>query len=121
MGWDIDLKKDGKTVQVKPHQTGSILQAKMEDGNLVPADTAEACCCLTFNYGQVYHLVGFNMDDMNGKKAKETTKHLSDAVEKLGTQRYDDYWAPTLGNAGAGLQTLLSWAEEHPDATWEIT
>lgn len=121
MGWDVDLEKDGKIVTVSPHQTGSNLQAELQDGHLVAIDQSEAHCTITYNYGTVYHLVDFSMDNMNGLTGRETIGILRNAVEKLGTKKYGDYWAPTPGNAGSALQTLLSWAEQHPDAVWKIT
>tara|TARA_B100000614_G_scaffold262909_1_gene300418 strand:+ start:21384 stop:21749 length:366 start_codon:yes stop_codon:yes gene_type:complete len=121
MGWDIDLTRNDETLEVSPHQTGSIQQAEMIDGVLVAVDRSEASCCITYNYSKLYGMVGFSMRDLDGKTASETAESLRSAVEKLGTDKYDDYWAPTPGNAGAALQTLLSWAEEHPDGVWKVT
>jgi len=120
MGWDIDLLVDGKPAQVEPHETGSIRVAKMVDGDLVPTSTCDATCCLTYNYSRLYSLAGFNLREMNGKKASDTISDMESVVEKLGTRKDDDYWKDTPGNAGAGLAQLLSWAKQCPDGIWEI-
>ena len=123
MGWDINLiLSDGEIAQVKPHQTGSNRRAALnEDGQLITIDHDEASCCVTYNYSEVYRLVGFHMKDINGKTGKETIPILEQSIEKLGTKSYDDYWAPTPGNAGIALVSLLNWAKEHPDGIWKVT
>ena len=120
MGWDIDLLSNGQPVQVAPHQTGSVLEARVENGEVVAIDSVAATCCITFNYSRLYDLAGFYMRDMSGKKASETVESLQEAVKKLGTDRDKNYWKDTPGNAGAALETLLRWAKQHPDAEWHV-
>src|SRR4029077_6146288 len=40
---------------------------------------------------------------------------------QVGTERDDDYWAPTDGNAGYAASILLGWAKQHPEATWRVS
>lgn len=121
MSWDIDLMKNGEIVLVSPHQAGCMQRAEVQNGNLQVVDRTEASCSVTYNYSEVYRLVDFRIQDLNGMTARDTVETLRKAVEKLGTREYRDYWAPTPGNAGIALKTLLSWAEEHPDAIWKVT
>ena len=58
---------------------------------------------------------------LNGRAARDTVEMLERAVEQLGTDRAEDYWAATRGNAGAALAILLCWARQHPSAVWEVT
>lgn len=81
---------------------------------------------LTFNYSWFYYQF-IDEDDglrwLDGKIAAQTRSRLEEAIEELGTdewERGEGYWAPTPGNAGSALQTLLQWANRHPEATWEI-
>lgn len=113
MGWDISLVDDANNpVQVAPHTEGSIIAV---------GGTTEADIGVTFNYHECYRLVGFEMRDMDGKSGLETAPLLEAAVAKLGTKRFDNYWAPTLGNAGHALNVLLGWAKQHPAAKWRIS
>ena len=58
---------------------------------------------------------------MHKKTARDTTARLERAVETLGTQRDDDYWKPTPGNAGYALSILLKWARQHPNGVWIVS
>jgi hypothetical protein len=113
MSYDISLIKDGKVVTVPSH---------LEGGTHVLGGTDEAHLNVTYNYNRQFKK---HLDEANGirwlydKKAKDTIKRLEKAVEKLGTERYRDYWEATLGNAGYALSILLKWAKQHPGATWE--
>ena len=49
-----------------------------------------------------------------------TIEKLEFAVDLLGTERDEDYWKPTFGNAGYTLSRLLEWAKKHPDSVWDI-
>ena len=120
MGWDISLVKDGKVVTVSPHRLGSNTLAEVNNGVLNPIDGNEASCCITYNYAECYSIVNFSLKSINKKKAKDTIEDMSQVVKKLGTKKYRDYWAPTMGNSGYALQILLSWAKEHPEAMWEV-
>ena len=40
---------------------------------------------------------------------------------RLGTERSDDYWEATPGNAGHAALILRNWAMKHPDAVWRVS
>jgi len=120
MSWYVDLVVDGKPVQVEPHQAGCMQVAELRGDELVAIDRTDASCSVTYNYSLLFGLAGFDIRDMHGKKASETIESLKSAVEKLGTRRDEDYWKETPGNAGAALESLLHWAQQYPDATWEV-
>ena len=58
---------------------------------------------------------------LHGRKAGDVIELLEKAVEKLGTDRHPDYWAPTPGNAGYALSILLTWARQHPNAVFHVS
>ena len=62
----------------------------------------------------------WTLDDV---KAFETIVQLVELVDVLGKRRPDEenYWLPTPGNASHVLNILLSWARQHPDATWRVS
>jgi len=45
---------------------------------------------------------------------------LKRVVDKLGVKRFENYWAPTPGNAGYAASILLRWAKQYPDYVWEV-
>ena len=57
---------------------------------------------------------------LHGKKASETIERLKHAVNVLGVEKSQDYWASTQGNAGFALSILLKWAKQHPDGRWRV-
>lgn len=120
MSWWVYLEDDDGAVEVKRHQEGGTYAL----GGL---DRAELN--VTYNYGRVFELgaaaagvpwEGFR-EELDGKAARATLVKLRALVERLGTHKFDDYWAPTPGNAGAALDLLRSWAEQHPDAVWRVS
>lgn len=116
MSWWISLVGlDGEPVEVEPFSEG---------GTRVVGGSAEASLNVTYNYGECFRLVPIVITegggDLHGKKAAEVTPLLRKAVEVLGTRTFKDYWAPTPGNAGFALSILLKWAEQHPDAVFEV-
>lgn len=117
MSWSVDLiGPDGKTCQVDRHSEG---------GTYAMGGTNYAAMDVTYNYGKIFQLAfgegfaGFR-EFLNGRKAADVIPGLKGAVEKLGTNRWEDYWAPTPGNAGHALSILLGWAEQHPDAVFTV-
>jgi hypothetical protein len=58
---------------------------------------------------------------LHGKKAEETIERLEKAVKELGTERNNDYWNATDGNAGYALNILLTWAKDHREAVWRVS
>lgn len=109
MSYDVYLNElNGDICKVEKHSEG---------GTFVLGGTTDAHLNITWNY------VGYfceHIDKQQGirwlynKKAKDCIQRLEEAVKKLGTERDDDYWAPTAGNAGYALSILLGWAKENP-------
>lgn len=71
---------------------------------------------VTYNYWP-----HFRFGRLDGRTAHNTIPMLAYAVRRLGTQRDQDYWAATPGNAGHAASILLGWARQHPDAVWRVT
>ena len=115
MSFDVSLEQDGEVVQVKRHQEG---------GTYAVGGTTEAALNVTYNYSWFYFRFldeDFGLRWLNGRKASDCIESLEAAVAKLGTCPYQkDYWAPTPGNAGRALYTLLKWAQQHPNATFVV-
>jgi hypothetical protein len=113
MSFDICLRTEtGETVCVEHHSEGGTYQV---------GGTTEAKLNVTYNYSEVTKLVDFSFRDIHHKLAGDTIDQLREVVARLGTRRkYRDYWAPTPGNAGHAVAILLKWAEQHPDARWEV-
>ena len=111
MSWDVYL---GSGVKVDQHEDG---------GTYVLGGTDRAELNVTYNYGQVYReAIGHNLIDwLDGERAGDTITLLREVVDNLGTERDDDYWAPTPGNAGYAASILLRWAEQHPDEAWAVS
>jgi hypothetical protein len=62
------------------------------------------------------------IDGRSGRETAECFKAVLSELDPRGHNRpVDDYWAPTPSNAAAPIVTLLSWANEHPDAKWRIS
>lgn len=92
-----------------------------EGGTLVIGGSDEAHLNITFNYAEVYGLLGWNVKNLGARKAVKTIDELNRLVAFFGTRKYaNDYWAPTPGNAGHALNILLEWAKLHPEAIWEV-
>lgn len=114
MSWWVYLRKDGETVEVDRLEEG---------GTHLLGGSNMAELNVTYTYSRLFTLAlhdeGFAW--LKNKRAGETVEALSSAVNKLGTTKYQDYWAPTCGNAGHALSILLKWAQQHPDATCEVS
>ena len=113
MSYDISLVKDRNSVKVGLHREGGTYC-------LTGSDSAEMN--ITYNYAWFYYKfldVDKGIRWLYGRKAKDCIKRLEEAVEELGTDIYEDYWAPTPGNAGYALSILLGWARDNPDAVFE--
>lgn len=103
---------NGDCVRVEHHREG---------GTYAMCGTDEAELNVTYNYGAHIHThIEGGLRSLNGKRAGDWVKPLRAAVAALGTDRDENYWAPTEGNAGYALSILLSWAEVHPDAIFEV-
>jgi hypothetical protein len=114
MSYDIYLKKDDELVKIPRHEEGGTYQI---------GGTEEAALNVTYNDSWFFYRYLDETDGIRwlyGKTGAEVIERLEKAVEVLGTNEYKkDYWAPTPGNAGKALATLLHWAKLHPDAVFE--
>ncbi len=86
-----------------------------EGGTYCVGGSTEADLNVTYNYSK-----HFNFRDLHKQKAQDTIRLLADAVRELGTERDEDYWEPSPGNAGYACAVLLGWAKTHPACTWEV-
>jgi len=114
MSWDVDLEKNGKSVDVARHTEG---------GTYVLGGSIRAELNISYNYSPFYYKHLDNEDGLrwlHGKKAVECISRLKSAILKLGITRDSDYWKATHGNAGAALNLLLKWAESNPEAKFRI-
>ena len=113
MSWDVSLvNDDGEIVEVDRFEEG---------GTRCVGGSTIAELNVTYNYNEVTKLIWFHFKDgLDGYQARDTIRILLEAVEKLGTLIYKDYWAPTPGNAGFACFILLGWARQHPDCTWVV-
>ena len=113
MSFDISLEDmTSKVVQVPHFQEG---------GTQVMGGSTDAELNVTYNYALVANLAGVHIRGLDGSTAKDTTAKLRRAVELLGTNQHDDYWADTSGNVGHALNILWGWALEHPEAKWNVS
>jgi hypothetical protein len=113
VGYNVRLvnAETGETVKVDKHTEG---------GQYAIGGSEEADLYVTYNYSEIYRLVNFHLRDLEGCCGSDSVEILERVVEKLGTKRFEDYWAPTLGNAGYAASVLLSWARLYPDAVWKV-
>ncbi len=115
MSWDIELvDKKGDFVAVPSFEEG---------GTYVLGGSTDASLNVTWNYSSFYHNTldaerGIRF--LDGKRAKDVVELLTKAIAELGTEKNDNYWASTRGNAGYALSILLKWAKLHPTATFKV-
>lgn len=112
MSYTVKLCKDGEIVRVPPHQEG---------GTTIVGGSDLACMDITYNYSWFYYRFldkDKGLRVIYGKTGEECVPMLEAAVKELGFQQYDNYWAPTPGNAGYALLILSNWARQHPTAVF---
>ncbi len=113
MSWWISLKLNGDIVSVSPHYEGATIAIGGEP-------TAELN--VTYNYsGIIKEALGYGFRALNGRRAGDVISDLTTAVQLLGDNPDEDYWAPTNGNVGHMLNILLGWATMYPDAIFEVS
>jgi hypothetical protein len=124
MSLDVILLEKGEVAKIEPHfEGGTVCDHTLTSEGELCFGNDKAELNITFNYCRFYYKW---LDKekgiywLDGKKAKETIERLETAVVLLGTERDDDYWKPTPGNAGYALSILLEWAKKHPDAVWDV-
>lgn len=87
-----------------------------EGGTYVVGGTTDAEISVTYNYCRFFDFGG-----LDGRTGADTKEDLEKAVSKLGTERSSNYWEAIPGNAGYACLILLSWALQHPSATWRVS
>ena len=122
MSWDATLEDPlmGDALEVESHSDG---------GTYAVGGTTEATLNVTYNYGGHFRKAWPESIDGSGalvrmldsRTGKETYPLLAKAVATLGTDREDDYWAPTEGNAGYALAIMAGWSAQYPDGVWRIS
>lgn len=112
MSYDLGLYRDGVPVQVDHFDEG---------GTRILGGTDQAELNITYNYSWFFYKFLSPRKGLRwlyGKTGKQCIGRLEKAVKELGTQQFENYWAPTPGNAGHALSILLRWAKQHPDAVF---
>ena len=103
-------------VSVKKHNEG---------GTYAIGGTDSADLNITYNYSQDFRkVIGYKesfSEWLTGKKAKDIISVLENAVNTLGVERSEDYWASDSGNAGYALNILLGWARQYPEAIFRVS
>lgn len=110
----VYLNDESGPVTVDSHSDG---------GTYALGGTSEASLNITYNYAaDMWRTLGEGgVRSLHGKRAGEVLGVLAAAVAMVGTDRDDNYWAATPGNAGYALSILLGWARQYPDATFEVS
>lgn len=111
MGYDISLVDVwDNPVRVDLHK----------EGGTYPMDgTTDASISITYNYAKFFRSA---LDEELGlrwiydRPAGECIERLESAIEVLGTEQDEDYWAKTPGNSGHILSGILGWAKQYPNA-----
>jgi hypothetical protein len=111
MSWWISLNDENGYKTVESFEGG---------GTYALGGSDEAALNVTYNYSEVTNLIDFNFKNLDGRTAEDTIDELTRVVDTLGTHIFENYWAPTPGNAGAAAAILLSWAQQHPKAVWRV-
>lgn len=116
MSWDVSLHdRNGDLLETERHEDG---------GTYALGGTTDAELNVTYNYSQHFYAEldhEYGLSWLSGRRAVDTTARLAAAVQRLGTERDDDYWSATPGNAGYALSILLRWAQQHPGGLWIVT
>lgn len=95
-----------------------------DGGTYVLGGTNQACLNITYNYSKFFYDTldaEKGLRFLNGMTAENVTPLLEVSVLALGTERDNDYWKATEGNAGYALSILLKWAKQHPRGIFEVT
>lgn len=122
--WEPDFEGDERCTR-PCYPSVELANTHSEGGTYVWGGTTQAELNITYNYGKLYYLT-LDRDQglrvLNDKRAGDVLELLENAVNQLGTNPMtEDYWAPTPGNAGKALSTLLDWARQHPDAIFTVS
>ncbi len=120
MSYDIELRDPNTTLkctETKEDYHPMVKVPEFTEGGTYPiGGTDVADLNVTYNYAK-----HFDYRQLNGMKAEDSVPILQEAVDRLGTEQTNDYWAGTPGNAGYACNILLEWAKLHPSAIWDVT
>ena len=74
---------------------------------------------ITYNYAEVF---GGLVRELAGRTTAEALPALEAFVNAHPTAKpYEaDYWAPTIGNAKAAVEVLVSFSKAHPAGVWRV-
>ena len=112
MSYDVSLNRNGHPVTVPRFQEG---------GTYAVGGSTESSLNITYNYSAVYEQYGFSLRDLAEMTARDTLCLLTRILSEIGTsERTDNYWDATPGNAGHALAILIGWAAANLDATWQV-
>lgn len=122
MSYDIALCIDGVAVEVE----------QFAEGGMYALDGSTAAALnVTWNYGKSLSQVVIShnplwrfqgiREELHDKRASAVIPVLQACVTQLGTQRDPDYWEPSDGNAGYAMSILLRWAQQYPDAMFDVS
>ena len=116
MSWDISLinKETSEPVTVEHFQEG---------GTQIVGGTDRAELNITYNYSWFYRRYLCSIDGiccLDSRLAKDCVDGFESAIAELGTNQFENYWAPTPGNAGFALSILLKWAKNNPEAMFVV-
>jgi len=112
MSYDVELKDaDGNILFMD--------ESFEESGTYAMGGTTECTLNITYNYSEVY---GTLVKDLHGQYGIDSLKSLKEFVDRWPHAKpYDDYWAPTPGNAVKAIKRLVSFAEKHPNGVWHVS
>lgn len=93
---------------------------QIKGGTYALGGTTEAWLNITWNYSKFYYRAfgEQGIRTIYGMTGAESIPVLKSAMEKLGDDVVDDYWASTEGNAKKALAGLLAFAQMRPDGIW---
>ena len=115
--WDADGEDyEDAVAEVESHQEG---------GTYAMGGIGKAELSVTYNYGGSFrdHVEGLKesgLSGLDGQRAGDWIEPMKAAIQALGTERDEEYWADTEGNAGHALSILLGWAKQYPDAMFAV-
>jgi hypothetical protein len=108
-------------VYLEEDNTPVSVETFSEGGTLAIGGTVVAELNVTYNYAEVFGIFKWSVRYLHEKKAADTLEILEYLASVLPNRPWQDYWAPTPGNAGAVVHRLLSWAKQNPYATWRVS
>lgn len=116
MSYDLELY-DPATEEVcildAPHQ--------MKGGTYVLGGTDKAELNITHNYCKHFQRVlgEEGIRTIYGMTGAESIPLLNQAIQQLGDDYSEDYWAATEGNAKRALRQVKALAQLRPDGVWQ--